>query len=141
MPPPHAFATIIKFAAPAPLLNLNDRMHHMKKAALVRQWREAAQVAACSLGPPSKRAHPPSLVRVTLPVKSLSTRRDPHNFVATVKPIIDGLVQAGVWPDDTAEWVSVLEPAFHVSQIPGRFNTRQIVLVTIRCLHRAHATE
>lgn len=53
-----------------------------------------------------------SLVHVTLPVKSVNTRRDPHNFVATVKPIIDGLVHAGLWPDDTAAYVKTDEPSF-----------------------------
>ena len=47
-----------------------------------------------------------------MPVKSLKTRRDPHNVFATVKPIVDGLVDARFWPDDTAEWVTVLEPEF-----------------------------
>jgi hypothetical protein len=38
-------------------------------------------------------------------------RRDPHNYVGTiVKSIVDGLVLAGVWPDDTPEWVQVAEP-------------------------------
>lgn len=30
-------------------------------------------------------------------------RRDPHNYHATMKPIVDRLVQAGLWPDDTPE--------------------------------------
>lgn len=27
-------------------------------------------------------------------------RRDPHNFTLTLKPLVDGLVDAGVFPDD-----------------------------------------
>jgi hypothetical protein len=53
---------------------------------------------------------PPSIVRVTIPFTQ-HRRRDPHNYVGTVvKWIIDGLVYAGAWPDDTPEWVEVLEP-------------------------------
>jgi hypothetical protein len=39
-----------------------------------------------------------------------NARRDPHNYVATVKPLIDELVDMDLVPDDTAEWVSVAEP-------------------------------
>jgi hypothetical protein len=27
-----------------------------------------------------------------------------------VKPIVDGLVDADLWPDDTPEWVTTVEP-------------------------------
>ena len=52
----------------------------------------------------------PSTVEVFIPFTT-NRRRDPHNYVGTVvKWIIDGLVYAGAWPDDTPEWVTVLEP-------------------------------
>lgn len=41
-------------------------------------------------------------------------RRDPHNFAPTLKHVIDGLVDAGLWPDDTPEYVRTLEPALAV---------------------------
>lgn len=37
-------------------------------------------------------------------------RRDPHNYFPTVKPVVDGLIDAGLWPDDTPEWVTTTEP-------------------------------
>lgn len=52
---------------------------------------------------------PPSLVTVTLPVSG-NRRRDPHNWTPTVKAIVDGLVDAGVWPDDNSDWVATVEP-------------------------------
>lgn len=52
----------------------------------------------------------PSTVAVTIPFDS-NRRRDPHNYTGTVvKAIIDGLVRAGCWPDDTAEFVTVIDP-------------------------------
>jgi len=48
----------------------------------------------------------PSFVRVTFGVRDPGRRRDPHNYMPTVKAIIDGLVDAGVWPDDTPEDVA-----------------------------------
>jgi crossover junction endodeoxyribonuclease RusA len=51
------------------------------------------------------------MVRVTFPVHD-ARRRDPHNLAPTVKAIVDGLVDAGVWPDDTDTWVIVLDPRF-----------------------------
>lgn len=42
-------------------------------------------------------------------------RRDPHNYVGTVtKWVIDGLVRAGLWPDDNPEWVTVHQPVLTV---------------------------
>ena len=98
-------------------LSLNDRIHHMRRHALEQSWQQAAYIVACAtLGrTPADRARPPATVTVTLPFKK-GGRRDPHNYVATVKPIIDGLVKAGVWPDDTPEFVTVAEPAFRVGR-------------------------
>ena len=54
-------------------------------------------------------------VTVKLPVRD-SRRRDPHNYGGAVKALVDGLVDAGAWPDDTAEFVVVGE----VSLLPRR---------------------
>jgi hypothetical protein len=43
-------------------------------------------------------------------------RRDPHNYVAQVKPLIDELVLLDLVPDDTAEWVSVAEPKLRIDK-------------------------
>lgn len=99
------------FKQPADRLSLNDRMHWAPKAKLTAAWREAARIAAreslTAKGEHAERC----TVRVTFPVTQ-NRRRDPHNAIATVKPIVDGFVDAGVWPDDTDEWVIVLDPRF-----------------------------
>ncbi len=98
---------VISFPAPAKLINLNDRLHWSVKARLTAAWREAAFYAAKQAG---VRNIGPSKVYVRLPVKT-AHKRDPHNFTPTVKAIVDGLVDAGVWPDDNSDWVTVAEPA------------------------------
>ena len=43
--------------------------------------------------------------RVTVAVAyPTAARADPDNAAPTVKAIIDGLVDAGVWPDDNSRW-------------------------------------
>lgn len=107
-------ALTITFDPPGKLLSMNDRMHWTKKARATKAWREAAHFGALeSLGRARRMFGVPALVTVTLPVRD-ARPRDPHNLFATVKPIVDGLTDAGLWPDDTSEWVSVTEPAIHV---------------------------
>lgn len=106
--------TVIEFHPPGPLLNLNGRLHWAARSRDVKAWRTAAKVGALvDLGAPSARAHPPCTVTIELPVKD-NRRRDPHNYVATLKAVIDGLVDAGVWPDDTPDYVTTTEPVLTV---------------------------
>ena len=69
--------------------------------------REVAQVRkdVCTL---AKAAKIPALVRIVVELHYAprdSRRRDALNLVATLKPCEDGIVDAGVVPDDTAEFV------------------------------------
>jgi len=106
--------TTITFPQPCKRLSMNDRMHWAPKAKLTAQWRKAAATAARQqLGPaPSDRMHPPCLVRLSFPVKQ-NRRRDAHNAAPTIKACVDGLVDAGVWVDDSDDYVIVLDPRFH----------------------------
>lgn len=109
------WAAIIRlhFAPPAEMLNLNDRMHWRPKAALVAAWRRAAMVHARNGGAAGLRLGRKSLITISLPVRSPGARRDPHNWVATCKPIVDGLVDAGTLVDDSSKYVELAEPRFH----------------------------
>lgn len=111
----------ITFRAPAEWITLNQRLHWADRARRVKSWRRAAELHAhkYTRRPRVRRlAHEPgalaspSFVRVTFGVRDPGRRRDPHNYMPTVKAIIDGLVDAGVWPDDTAEWVTVHDSQF-----------------------------
>jgi hypothetical protein len=97
-------AMTVRFSQPADTLTMNQRWHWSRRSVVTRCWRSAAMFAAVAqLGAgPSARRRPPCMVRVTFPV-AVDRRRDPH---------VDGLVDAGVWPDDTDDWVVVLDPRF-----------------------------
>ena len=117
----------IRFQHPAPLLTLNARLHWAAKAPITRVWRNAAHIAAVAASRghgPAARAIAPGIVRCTFEVSG-ARRRDPHNYVATVKPIVDGLVDAGLWPDDTPDWVRTVEPVLAVTPVPRRHHPLQ----------------
>lgn len=79
-------------------------------------WRQASHAAwkEQRFGPVGKVLGQPCEVTVQLGFYE-HRARDPHNYVGTVvKSIVDGLVIADVWPDDTPEWVKVNEPVLKV---------------------------
>jgi hypothetical protein len=45
-----------------------------------------------------------------------NARRDPHNYIGTVKKLVDVLVDEGLVPDDTHEWISVAEPILRIDK-------------------------
>lgn len=109
---------VIEFDLPAKCLTMNQRLHWAQKSKISRAWRDAACAAADRFAAdhallPGMTVRP-SLVTVHIPVKQ-NRRRDPHNWFPTIKPIIDGLVDAGLWPDDTPEWVRCTEPVLVVN--------------------------
>lgn len=105
-------------------LSANDRMHFRPKARYVATIREqvAWQARAAHISPQD---------HVTVQLHYApgdARRRDASNLVATQKPAVDALVDAGVVPDDTARWVEELMPMLHVPQ--GQFyRTRSLWLV------------
>lgn len=100
------------FDMPDKALTLNERLHWAARAERVKTWRHATRAHAhLQLIEPKDLG--PSLVQVAFRFPQ-KRRRDPHNYFATVKPIIDGLVDAGVWPDDTPAHVKTLEPELFV---------------------------
>lgn len=92
-------------------LTLNDRAHYMVRAAAVRRLRHEAYIQA-------KAAGIPALERIQVEVHYVPRdrrRRDPLNLVATLKAIEDGIVDAGVIPDDTPDHsvptMPIIQPA------------------------------
>ncbi len=87
--------------------NEDRRLHWRQRHELVQTWNQAAFVYARQA---KMRELPPSRVTISIPFRS-QRRRDPHNYTGTVvKAIVDGLVRASLWPDDTPNWVRVAEP-------------------------------
>jgi hypothetical protein len=109
--------TIVGFDAPGKLMSLNDRTHYHPKAKLTKAWREAAREAAEGI-----EEHAPSIVTLELPVRD-RRRRDPHNYVLTMKAVIDGITDAGAWPDDNSDHVYTREPVLVLDKTAPGFVT------------------
>lgn len=89
--------------APADWISANDRGMWHRKARLTKEWREAAGWRARAAKVPAmQRAE--IAVQLVFPVRR---RRDPHNWMPTVKAAVDGLVDVGVLPDDDSTHLTV----------------------------------
>ncbi len=104
-------------------LNMNDRpstsmgaMHARRRE--VKAWREHAHGLALA-------AHIPLLQRFTAVLHYQprdNRRRDTHNLSRALKPLVDGLVDAGVCADDDTKHYAGTEPIIHDARKgePGR---------------------
>lgn len=101
-------------------LNLNTKRHWAKNAKLVKAWRHGAHIIA--------RQHrlPKGFERVQVEAyvwKSSRRQYDPHNLMPTLKPVIDGLVDYGLIPDDSTTHLA--GPFIH----HGGYGPEKLVLV------------
>lgn len=101
----------------APLtMNAARRLHHQAYGRAIRAIREQAHWLA--LG---QRIPPMQLCEVELhyapPDK---TRRDADGLVAYLKPFCDGLVDAGIVPDDTPQYMRKHMPILEAPEKPAR---------------------
>ena len=105
----------LTFEAPARVLSTNHTTsHHWREWHKdKKRWREAGFQLGTETNSLFWSAEPTD-VQLSLPF-GVSRKRDPHNFVGTVcKWFIDGMVMAEVWPDDTPEYVRVIEPGLRL---------------------------
>lgn len=124
-----ATSTTLLFPQPGVLLNMNHRTHWRTRSRVTRQWRTVAAEAALLLGTPRERVHGPSWVRLVIPVPD-RRRRDPANLTPLTKACVDGLVDTGVWLDDTPEYVETLEPRLvHIPRSKGIVPTIELIIV------------
>ncbi len=95
--------TALELTIPAPCdwLNSNQRLHRMVSAKRTASWRLAAFHAAH----PAVAFMDPVHIVCTVH-KTRAGRWDAGNLYPTAKAIVDGLVDAGVIPDDSNEWVT-----------------------------------
>jgi crossover junction endodeoxyribonuclease RusA len=123
---------ILTFACPTrPLsVNVSNGRHWASNRRLTDPWKDATfWTTRSAMARGRWTVQRPITVQVDLPFRG-ARRRDPHNYVGTnVKAVVDGLVQAGVVPDDTPEWVTVLEPVITVNRDK---TTPLMVTVTIQ---------
>ena len=108
---------LIIFKQPSKPLSLNQAysMHWSKRRKYFQDWELNLKMAYSTL-----------IAREDIEVAAMdleftftfdkNTRRDPHNYIATVKKLIDVLVSEGLVPDDTAEWISVREPILRIDK-------------------------
>lgn len=110
--------------------NDDRKINKHERHRLIQTWKEAARLAMRSwlnTHPDVSRPLPFAVVQVVIPFDK-RRRRDPHNWCGTVlKAVVDGMVKAGAWPDDTPEWVGHREPVLYVTKDRG---ARPEVLVT-----------
>ncbi|MDT0223484.1 hypothetical protein [Gordonia sp. AC31] len=93
---------VIELPYQRPPLTPNQRLHWSVRARLTREIRETAGMCARS-------AKLPSLGRsevTTVWFVPDRRRRDAGSLSLTTKAALDGLVDAGVWPDDNTTWVA-----------------------------------
>ena len=82
------------------LINANQNIHFRRKAELVKVIRNAAwTMARHSNIPALQRAHVYFVIHPDEVVK----RRDPGNWAPSAKAAVDGLVDAGILPDDNKD--------------------------------------
>lgn len=89
------------------MLNANDRPHWTQKAKITAFLRATAakkgQEYNCT--PYSKKRPCGLVVTIYAPTKR---RLDPPNFYPTIKALVDGLTDAGIWTDDNSEVIKYM---------------------------------
>jgi crossover junction endodeoxyribonuclease RusA len=93
-----------------PPLSLNDRGHWAKTDQHRKALRAWSCAAARKIGVPTGMGHITTRLHYRPPDRR---RRDEDNLIATAKPLWDGLVDAGIVPDDTSEFMTKLMPRIH----------------------------
>ena len=100
---------------PCDRLNLNDSLPaspwaRKQRRELAKLWRQAGWAAGCSTAKP--RIVGLATVTVEFGTSRVGQRRDPSNWTATTKHLIDGLTDARLWPDDDRNHVREAPPIF-----------------------------
>lgn len=95
---------VIQLPFDKPTLTLNQRLHYREVAKRSKALRAIAAESA---------AHVPRMLRCRVELYWFVTdrrRRDEDNPVPTLKALCDGIVDAGVVPDDTPEYMKKMMP-------------------------------
>ena len=118
MTAPVGTCATFSFEPPTVPWGKNKKLHWSKTAKLTKFWKQAtyfaAREASWVLDP--VRDHYLT-IEVQLPFDE-HRRRDEHNYVSTTcAAIVDGIVQAGVIPDDNPTWLGTVSCKLRVE--PG----------------------
>jgi crossover junction endodeoxyribonuclease RusA len=106
-------------------ISANQRGHWTTRAKLTAGWRQAAGWLARQAGVPAL-----GQTRIVAELEMVPRRRvriDPANYAPTAKAAVDGLVDAGIWPDDSSGWV--VGPDMRLGQPVKRLEEEALVLL------------
>ena len=95
-------------------LNKSNSMHWASRRRHIEPWRTMIRLAYTKATLHEELGIGPVEIAFTFTF-ARNGRRDPHNYIATVKPLIDELVDLALVPDDTADWVTVAEPKLRIA--------------------------
>jgi hypothetical protein len=100
------FSVVLRL--PSREVSPNARVHWAKRSKFIRWERTAAAYRFAQAKPRNWRPEPVRLeIRYVCPFGSAGyCPRDTQNAIGALKAAIDGMVDAGVVPDDSARWVS-----------------------------------
>lgn len=111
---------VIDFTAPNRAISTNEsnRIHWAQRRRHLEPWKEVAHFAYHLMSNRDKEFFNGQKFKcqITIPFDR-NARRDPHNYVGTIcKTIIDSMTNYGLIPDDTTEYIEVLEPILVVDK-------------------------
>ena len=105
-------------------LTSNQRLHWAAKAKRTAHIRQLSALQARLVGiSPMMQVHVAAFIGYPT-----SAKADPPNAAPSVKAAIDGLTDAGVWPDDDSEHVVAVEFRREAGKAPKGHHTIRLVL-------------
>ena len=133
--PAYRLKIFVPYAGHPVSVNEAIRSHGAMYAKAMDAWRDNAMYAGRAA---IRQLHlavplPPSVVRITCPMRT-AVRRDLHNYSGTLtKSIIDGLVKAQIWEDDATGHLTAVDPRFvHMPDLADpAIRARAVAMVTI----------
>lgn len=119
----------ITFTIPANLwLSANDRRHWADKAKRTRDLRSLGYAGSVFNTSPGYDVFPFGTTHVAAFIGyPRNGKADPANAAPTVKALIDGMVDAGVWPDDDSTYV--IGPTYLRDKASGQAGVHTVRLV------------
>lgn len=99
----------VEFPLPPRELSPNARPHFMARARATKRYREDCMLLTLAAKPKGwEGAHPIEIDVVYRGFRGCGryAARDCQNAVASMKGLVDGIVDAGVIPSDSAKWLS-----------------------------------